>query len=218
MRIHIKLSQNTELVPFDYQRSLVGTFHKWLGENHVHDAISLYSLSWLMGGRIDKKGFDFKNGAYWQISSYDTALIKTLIKGIQNDPELNFGMSVREVSIMEDPRVEPIQRFFLNSPIFIKRKLEERVHHYTFSDADSGLYMTQTLQEKLENAGLDPKGVKVYFDSTYQKPSTKMINYNGIKCRASMCPVIIEGSEEQLKFAWNVGIGNSTGIGFGSLK
>ncbi|WP_209329345.1 CRISPR-associated endoribonuclease Cas6 [Lunatimonas salinarum] len=218
MRIQIKFRQNTESVPFDYQKNLVGAFHKWLGENHVHDEMSLYSLSWLMGGRIDKNGFDFKNGAYWQISSYDTALIKTLIKGIQNDPELNFGMRVKEVSIITDPTVEPIQRFFLNSPIFIKRKLEERVHHYTFSDADSGLYMTQTLEAKLKKAGLESKGVKVYFDPTFQKPSTKMINYNGIKCRASMCPVIIEGSEEQLKFAWNVGIGNSTGIGFGSLR
>ncbi|MGY6557699.1 MAG: CRISPR-associated endoribonuclease Cas6 [Nitritalea sp.] len=218
MRLNIKLSPNTEPVPFNYQRSLVGAFHKWLGENHIHDDTSLYSLSWLMGGKIENKVLNFKNGAYWQISSYDTALIKNLIIGIQNDFDLNFGMKVLEVMFLEDPRVEPIQRFFLNSPIFIKRKLEQRVHHYTFSDPNSGLYMTQTLQTKLEKAGLDADGVKVYFDPTYRNPSTKMINYNGINCRANMCPVIIEGNEEQLKFAWNVGIGNSTGIGFGSLK
>jgi CRISPR/Cas system endoribonuclease Cas6 (RAMP superfamily) len=30
--------------------------------------------------------------------------------------------------------------------------------------------------------------------------------------------VIIKGTPEQLAFAWNVGLGNSTGIGFGALN
>jgi hypothetical protein len=69
MRLHFTLSPNTETVPFGYQRLLTGTFHKLLGENAVHDAISLYSLSWLHGGvtmRNGKKiegGLDFPQGA-----------------------------------------------------------------------------------------------------------------------------------------------------------
>jgi CRISPR/Cas system endoribonuclease Cas6 (RAMP superfamily) len=30
--------------------------------------------------------------------------------------------------------------------------------------------------------------------------------------------VIVEGSAEAVGFAWNVGIGNGTGIGFGALR
>ena len=78
--------------------------------------------------------------------------------------------------------------------------------------------MTQTLQTKLKKADLNPEGVKVSFDKTYRNPKTKIIRYNGVDCKASMCPIIIEGTPDQIKFAWNVGIGNSTGIGFGALK
>ncbi|MEB2785220.1 CRISPR-associated endoribonuclease Cas6 [Algoriphagus persicinus] len=218
MRLILKLTQNHSIVPFDYQRSLVGAFHKWIGENQIHDDVSLYSISWLMGGKIVKEGFDFKYGAEWFISTYEPNLLKSLISGIQQDPEINFGMAVKEITICEDPPVENIQKFYLNSPIFIKRKAGERQQYYIFSDEDSEMLMTQTLQTKLKKAGLNPEGVHVSFDKTYNNPKTKIITYNGVDCRASMCPIIIEGSPDQIKFAWNVGIGNSTGIGFGALK
>lgn len=218
MRINLKLSANTQKVPFDYQRHLVGTFHKWIGDNQIHDDISLYSFSWLMGGKITKDGFDFKYGAEWFISTYDTNLLKSLINGIQQDPEINFGLTVKEITISEDPPVESIQKFYLNSPVFIKRKAGERQKHYLFFDEESDLFLTQTLQAKLKKAGLNSEGVQVSFDKTYRNPKTKIITYNGVDCKASMCPIIIEGSQEQVTFAWNVGVGNSTGIGFGALK
>lgn len=39
MRIHISTTKNTSLVPFNYQQKLVGTIHKWIGENSIHDKI-----------------------------------------------------------------------------------------------------------------------------------------------------------------------------------
>ncbi len=218
MRINLKLSPNTKKVPFDYQRHLVGAFHKWIGENLIHDDVSLYSLSWLIGGKMVREGFDFKYGAEWFVSTYDPILLKTLISGIHQDPEINFGLTVQEITISEDPSVESIQKFHLNSPIFIKRKAGDRQQYYFYSDEESNMLMTQTLQTKLKKAGLNSEGVHVSFDKTYRNPKTKIITYSGVDCRASMCPIIIEGSQEQVKFAWNVGIGNSTGIGFGALK
>ena len=50
MRIHISTTKNSSLVPFGYQQKLVGTIHKWIGNNSIHDSISLYSFSWLKGG------------------------------------------------------------------------------------------------------------------------------------------------------------------------
>ena len=43
-------------------------------------------------------------------------------------------------------------------------------------------------------------------------------NYNGVENKASWCPVIVEGKPETKAFAWNVGLGNSTGIGLGAIK
>lgn len=218
MRLILKITKNKNLLPFDYQKYLVGSFHKWLGENKEHGEVSLYSFSWLQGGKRENGALDFKYGAEWNINAYDTSLLKRIIIGVQESPEINFGMEVKEVFIMEEPQFENKQKFYLNSPIFIKRKQGERTHFFLYDDPESDALMTQTLQTKLRKAGLDSSGVSVSFDRTYHSPKTKKIDYNGIGCRASMCPVIVEVSPEQIAFAWNVGIGNSTGIGFGALK
>ena len=44
MRIYIRTTPNSSVLPFDYQQKLIGTIHKWLGNNEIHDKISLYSL------------------------------------------------------------------------------------------------------------------------------------------------------------------------------
>lgn len=59
MRIHISTTKNTSLVPFGYQQKLVGTIHKWIGNNSIHDSISLYSFSWLKGGGKSIRRFKF---------------------------------------------------------------------------------------------------------------------------------------------------------------
>lgn len=41
MRLHLTLSPNTQVVPFNYQHQLTGAVHKWLGDNDLHDKISL---------------------------------------------------------------------------------------------------------------------------------------------------------------------------------
>jgi len=218
MRLILKISPNKNLVPFNYQKYLVGRFHKWLGENKEHDDVSLYSLSWLQGGEKVNVGLDFKYGSEWIISAYDNSLLKSLVMNIQNDPEINFGMSVKDIIIIDNPQFETKQKFYLNSPVFIKRNQGSRMHYYLFQDRESDELMTQTLQTKLKKANLNSNGVKVGFDLSYHSPKTKMIEYDGIGCKANMCPIIIEGTAEQIAFAWNVGIGNSTGIGFGALK
>jgi len=218
MRLYLILTPNKELVPFNYQEKLVGAFHKWIGRNRIHDDISLYSLSWLDGGKGYKKGLSFKSGACWFISSPDVAMIKRLIKNIQKDPVVAFGMVVKEVVLKETPNFPNRVRFNVSTPVFIKRTIGEREIHYTFNDENVNQLLTETLKSKLKKAGLAIDNIHVSFDVTYPKAKTKLITYKGIKNKANFCPVILEGSPEAIAFAWNVGIGNSTGIGFGALE
>jgi hypothetical protein len=44
MRLHIQLSKNTTIVPFNYQEQQVSKLHYWLGKNEIHDKLSLYSF------------------------------------------------------------------------------------------------------------------------------------------------------------------------------
>jgi len=220
MRIHIKTTANHALVPFDYQQNLVGTLHKWLGrDNEFHDGLSLFSFSWLNGGKAIKNGLNFQNGASWFFSCHDTTILKKIISGIQEFPEIAFGMVVSEIFIEQDKIfTAPEKRFLLGSPVLIKRTLGERnVKHYSFEEQETALLLQETLQHKMNKIGLVDDSLSIYFDETYHAAKTKVVNYKGIKNKANFCPVIIEANPETLTFAWNVGIGNSTGIGFGSL-
>jgi CRISPR-associated endoribonuclease Cas6 len=80
--------------------------------------------------------------------------------------------------------------------------------------------MTKTMQTKLRAAGLEQHAdaVSVRFDTSYAGAKTKLVDIHGIKNRTSVCPVIVEGSPEAVAFAWDVGVGHSTGAGFGALS
>jgi CRISPR-associated endoribonuclease Cas6 len=218
MRIHLTLSKNQSIVPFNHTPALVGTLHKWLGENEWHNEVSLYSFSWLKGASTGNNGLYFQRGGEWFISSYSTEFIKKLIEGIQNDPTINYGISVKSITIQENPVFDKTRAFTVASPILIKRREGDKTRHYLFSDDEAGNLLTETLTTKLKKAGMNPDGVQISFDKSYPSPKTKLVNYNGIGNKASVCPVIVKGTPEQIAFAWNVGVGNSTGIGFGALN
>ncbi len=217
MRLHFKLTPNTDTVPFNYQHYLIGAFHKWIGHNQIHDEISLYSLSWLQGGKINTNGFDFPKGANWFISLWDGEIAKKLISTIMNGADFCCGMKISEIQIQENPNFSRRERLVAASPIFV-RKYDEDFHavHLTVKDKDANHYLNETLQTKLKKANLD-YDVTVRFDENYLNPKTKLVRIKDIESRANFCPVIAEGDPEGIKFLWNVGAGHSTGSGFGAL-
>ena len=145
-------------------------------------------------------------------------MAKKLIDGVLSSPEMFNGVYVTEVSIKTVPQFNNKAKFLVASPVFIKRTVDDKEMHYTFADQEANALMTETLQTKLAKAGLAVDNVNVSFDTEYFGAKTRLINYNGIKNRTNQCPIVIKGTPEQIAFAWLVGIGNSTGIGFGALK
>nr|NQU93138.1 CRISPR-associated endoribonuclease Cas6 [Bacteroidota bacterium] len=218
MRIHLKTSSSKEIIPFNYQPGLTGALHKWIGFNDLHDELSLYSFSWLRGSSTTKGGLTFNKNGYFFISAHDSELIKKVISGIQNHPEIGYGLYVNEIIIQENPVFNTGQMFYTASPIFIKRNQDNRTHHFEYNETGANNCLTETLRNKLEKAELNAEGISVSFDTSYPKAKTKVIHYQDIGNKVNICPVFIEGTPEQIAFAWNVGLGNSTGIGFGAIK
>ncbi len=218
MRIHLKLTANKQPVPFDHLPFLVGAFHKWVGENDIHNDLSLYSLSWLKDGKRNKDGLSFPNGTTWFISAFDDSLIKKIITGIRNEPEVCCGMSVKEIVLEQTPTFESEKFFTVNSPVLVKELVEKEQKHLSFSELKADEILTNVLKNKLVKAGLNPEGVSVFFDKAYLQAKTKLVVYRNIGNKANICPVVVKGTSEQIGFAWNVGIGHSTGIGFGALN
>jgi len=218
MRIHLKIESTNHTIPFDHQPLLVGTIHKWLGLNEEHGQMSLYSFSRIEGGRATKEGLKFNRDATFFISSYDIELIKKLVWGIQQDKTMFCGLTVKELVLEQDPDLSARELFFVRSPIFIKRHFEDVTEHILFTDERAPQFLKETLQRKMKLAGLTDDDFEISFDTSYSRAELKLINYKGISNKANWCPVIIKGSQEVKLFAWNVGLGNSTGIGFGGIK
>ena len=218
MRIYLKTDARNILLPFDHQHLLTGTIHKWLGWNNEHGELSLYSYSWLEGGRKAGSGLRFDNGASFFFSSHHPELIRRLVTGIQANPVLFRGLEIAEIIAQEDPDLSHRDRFFTASPVFIKRRVDDQIGHILYDNPRANTYLKETVTTKLKKAGIDDESFDIRFDTEYPKARTKLITYKGIGNKASWCPVYIQGRPGTKVFIWNVGLGNSTGIGFGAIK
>lgn len=219
MRLQLSTSSNTSPIPFNYQQKLTGVLHKWLGENNQeHGEISLYSFSWLQNTIVGKEGLYCPKGANWFISLYDVQRTKDVLACIRTNPELFCGMDIEEVSIIETPDFSSRELFFLGSPILIKRSENGKNTEYGYENPESGKLLVETLRTKMRKAGLpDDDTLQIEFDLSYEKKKKKLVWYDGISSKANMCPITIKGNNITKQFAWNVGIGSCTGIGFGSI-
>lgn len=219
MRVYIKLSKNDKKVPFNYQPLLTGVIHKWLGrDNKFHGKTNVFTFSWLQNTIASKEGIDLKEDAYFFISAHNPDFIRSIVKGILKDPEMFSGIRALDIQIQQTPSFQNEASFLLASPILLKEKEEDKTRHVIYKDKDFEKLLTESFKRKLKNAEIDANNVQVLInpDSTYR--STKLVDYNGIKNRTTLAPIIIRGTAEQIQYAWCVGLGNSTGIGFGALK
>jgi CRISPR-associated endoribonuclease Cas6 len=218
MRIHLKINTFNTIIPFDHQPMLVGVIHKWLGWNEEHGKLSLYSFSRLEGGKAVQEGLKLEKETSLFFSSHNVDLIKRMVTGIRTDPSMFYNLSVNEIILQEDPDLSDRELFWVASPIFIKRKVGEKIDHILFNDQRSSDCLKETLMTKMNKAGFSDDTLDIHFDTNYSNARTQKINYKGVENRASWCPIIIKGKPETKLFAWNVGAGNSTGIGFGAIK
>jgi CRISPR-associated endoribonuclease Cas6 len=219
MRLHLQLTPNSQPVPFNYQHKLTGALHKWLGENDLHDKISLYSFSWLRGD-VDSitEGLNFPQGAKWSISFWEKEYTSDLIQGIVDQPSVAYGMEADEVQIVRSPDFKEQWRFKVSSPVLVRKNRGDATRkHLTFKDDDVGIYLKRTLRRKLNEAEIEHDDFTVSFDKNYSGARTKLIDLKGTKLKVNLCPIIMEGDPKAIEFAWNVGIGELTGSGFGAL-
>lgn len=219
MRIYLSLEQNNKIVPYNYQNLLTGAIHKWLGkDNSEHGQTGVLSFSWLQNTKATKEGINLSNNSFLFISAWDDSIIKKIVSGILDDPTMFCGIKVSGVQIANTPEFKNSTSFLMASPVLLKWRDNGALRYVTIEDEDFEEKLNINFKNKLQNAGLDTEGIKISIDpnSTYRQ--TKMVTYNGIKNRTSLVPIVIEGTTEQISFAWSVGLGNSTGIGFGALK
>ena len=223
MRLNLKLTASEKPVSFNHLHRLTGFLHRCIGENNLHDGLSLFSFGWLQGGQQhDDEHLVFPQGAAWRVSFHDAEAAKGLIDGIMQDPEVFSGMRIYEVKEQSTPAFSGCYRFKLDSaPVIARRRREDGSRQYLLAAHDEAdAVMTRVLRRKLEKAEFDEEhqDATVQFDRTYQNPRTKLAEVKGTKHKGSVCPVVVKGTPEAVQFAWKVGVGELTGSGFGALK
>lgn len=219
MRIYIKLSKNEKIIPFNYQELLTGVIHKWIGkDNKIHGKSGHYSFSWIQNTIANKKGINLNEDAYFFIGTYEESLLKQIIKGVLEDPNMFHGVKVIDVQIKNIPNFNSSEKFLMASPVLLKMKEGNKSKHVTIEDANFEEVLTDSFKNKLNKANLLSDGVSIRLNPETSFRQTKLVTYKGIMNKTSLAPIIIEGTPEQIAFAWCVGLGNSTGIGFGTLK
>ncbi|MCC5935326.1 MAG: CRISPR-associated endoribonuclease Cas6 [Candidatus Cyclonatronum sp.] len=220
MKFRIHLSPNTEAVPFNYAHQLCGIFHHWLGPNELHDMLSLYSLGWLRSGRASGGGLWFSEGTSWDIGIHNDAIAERLVRGLLLKDFRFYGMEIRRVTPLAPPDFSSGRhRFLSDSPVLLRRVEDDQSRtHVTFKDPDSSRILQQRIRRKAEEAQLpEAAALRLRFDPAYRNPKTKLVRLKTIDYRASVCPLLAEGTPEALQFLWTVGAGEMTGVGFGSL-
>ena len=226
MRLNLTLTPNTEPVSFNHLHKLTGTLHKWLGaDNDLHDGPSLYSIGWLDGGSKEGDALTFSNGARWRLSFWDEAAAKSVLEGILEDPSVFRGMRVTEAQQQTTPAFSGGYRFDTDAPVVARRRRDDGSREYLLYDderADTALTRTLRAKMKVAQLDIDPESVRVRFDRGYSGADTALATIekdgHAIKHKGSECPVIVEGPPQAARFAWNVGVGELTGSGFGALK
>jgi CRISPR-associated endoribonuclease Cas6 len=219
MRLNLRLSTNTVPVPFDHLHQLTGALHKWLGENDIHDGLSLYSFGWLKKGEARGSGLSFPRGAVWRLTFADAVMAAQAQSGMLRDPSVAFGMAVEDVTPQRVPDFTGPFRFRVDGPVLVRSKREDGSRaHLLYDDPEAGPELTRALRRKLDAAGVDADGVTVAFDPEDGKARTKLARIKGTSYRGSLCPVVVSGPPEAVRLAWCVGVGDLTGSGFGALR
>lgn len=221
IKLRLYFSAPVKGIPFHYPHSLSGLFHKWLGDNHLHDKKSFYSLGWLKGNSMirDNKIW-FRDRVTWDIGLPTKEIEERVLNGMDQSDFYLFGMQLLRKEVLPQPDFSnKTCRFYANSPILLRKSAGSgKRAHVIFSDTDSDKILTAVCKRKAVQMGL--KGadrLTMAFDRTYKKAKSRLVAIKSGHYRGSVCPVIAKGPEEILHAIWVMGAGELTGSGFGAL-
>jgi CRISPR-associated endoribonuclease Cas6 len=229
MKLKIEFSKNTEPVTFGYVSNLNGYLHKVLGSNNeYHDDISLYSTSFLHGGKIsrNKKYFEFPNGAVWYVSSPDKVFIQNFINNVFQNISFAFGMELQGVVLVQTELREEdgYYLFHTKSPILLKQRDFETKKNIYFTYEDdiktTSELMKSVILKKAEKASVAIKNsdFDIFFNYEYPGKKIKWIKIKTVNNKTSVCPIYVKTNNLEIaKFIYDIGVGHSTGSGFGFL-
>lgn len=222
MRLKINFSKNTSEISINNQALLNSYVHKCLGANNIyHDVKSNYNISQLQGGKLneDKQTLTFANGGYIIISSIDVVFINKILVGIISNPNFIGGMSFAGVDHIDENFSNEWNYFATLSPFIIKEYTDKSTYSFlTLKDSNFEAKVKSYLIKKLSkiDSSLDLKDFDIKIPTSDSHKIKKVLVKNVINV-GNQCHISIFTNKKVAELLYNIGIGQSTGSGFGTI-
>lgn len=221
---------------FDHQYFLSSLLYERLAESNIRLAnethsstgFKFYNFSQIIPTdkfSIQNTGLNFKDG-YFILSSPDTEFIKSYAEGLLQSPEFNLGKAkfiLKSIEILGEYKFNgELIRFKTLSPIYVKTRNEEngKLKDKDLYPSDGKFYVNikknlieryqEFYKKSLENEHFEI--TKVH----WSKPKRIQIKNNYRRC--SLMEFDLSAGPELMQFAYNAGLGEKTGVGFGCLE
>ncbi len=221
MRTKIIYSKNTTPVEYANQTLLNSYFNKCLGPNNkFHDISGLYNVSSIQGGRRNAQDntLDFEKGCYFCVSSPDLQLLGDFINKISKHPELFHGMKLKDFEFMPKEKFVNGWNHFLTLSPFLLRDIATR-KCLTFENTPNFIeILEQRIINKLKkiNANFDLSDFKIALPE-HNSNKVKAIMVKKVINFTNQCSIDIHTNKEVAEFLYDIGIGQSTNSGFGTI-
>lgn len=216
MIVKIYFSKPTVNITINNQKMLNSYIHRCLGKNNeYHNSFSDYAISSLQGGTATKDGFLlFNQNPYIIVSSNNFNFISKLINGVQFSGEEMCSMKYDRMEIEEYKTHNYFDKIVTISPILLKDKSNRKI---TINDDEWVNTLTNQCKSKLHHLGIDDDSFKIEIRNK-NKAKSKLIWVGDVFNPCSMVSLIVYGNKKTRLALYNVGLGNSTGSGFGTIK
>lgn len=230
MRVKINYTKNEIPVPIQNQSFLNGYIHKCLGENNeYHNAKNDYCISNLRGGVRNNPNntLSFNDGGFICVTSNNQSFLGEIISGVLKNPELGWGMTFKTLDFIKEDFIGSEKKkqqnawhhFATLSPFIIKEYADKKNYTFvTLNDENFSekvkLYLINKLSEIYKD--IDLTGFDVKIES---RPSNKVkgILVKNTINRANQCQISIFCTADVAEKIYTLGIGQSTGSGFGTI-
>lgn len=235
MRIRLNFNATDEVFNGTPTQNLVNGFvHRMLGKsNQYHDNFNEYSVSNLFGGVLTEKGMTYPNGGYFYLSTVDDTLMTTFLSNLSSLGNRTIStMTYKSFDIVEfipnglrgnaGERKHKYSYDIIHvNNIFFKTKEKEYIF---FDDERFITLLTEHCKaklSKLEN-GFSKKDVEgliikpFHFENGKRKFFKLKKELNAIPTSSVM--LYVSGNPNMRKKLYEMGLGLSTGCGFGSVE
>lgn len=218
-------------IPYDNNHTIASIIYTALEDQHfateLHDSrkFKYFTFSQVHIPRLEiqQDGLICKDGRFQvQISSADEEFIRNLWHGLFTNPSIDFQgamVEVEKAEIVKTPKFKESMRFKTLSPVYLRTGRDGKIWDLAPEEEEFQGRLSENLFKKYWSYMKRADHLYLKFKPLESKQKRIVIKKGDIEIyhRAHQMKFELQGPPELLKFAWQVGLGEKTSMGFGMI-